>query len=97
MAKTTRMPPALRGELDHFFAGLSSRHELEGAIEAAFAGKAADPIRYTSGQPGEVLGNGEPDWPADLLTFAERRAYQRGVADARRIMAAQQAPDDFSG
>lgn len=65
--------------------------------EARQARQNQERIEFTSGQPGEVLGNGEPDWPADLLTFAERRAYQRGVADARRIMAAQQAPDDFSG
>lgn len=47
------------------------------------------PIRYTSGGPGEVLGGGNPDWPADLQTFAERRAYQRGVADARRMAAGE--------
>ena len=34
--------------------------------------------------PGEVLGDGLPDWPEDLQTFAERHAYQRGVGDARR-------------
>lgn len=36
-------------------------------------------------QPGEVLGAPHPDWPADLMTFAERHAYQRGVADARHV------------
>lgn len=33
--------------------------------------------------PGQVLGSGMPDWPADLTTFKERQAYQRGVAHAR--------------
>ena len=34
---------------------------------------------------GEALGHGEPDWPDDLQSFKERVAYQRGVADARRL------------
>lgn len=43
-------------------------------------------------QTGEVLGDGHPDWPEDLQTYAERKAYQRGVADARRLdKLAQQA------
>ena len=37
--------------------------------------------------PGEVLGNGHPDWPDDLTTYAERKAYQRGVADAKKYPA----------
>jgi len=37
------------------------------------------------GLPGEVLGYGYPDWPADLTTYAERKAYQRGIADARAL------------
>lgn len=37
------------------------------------------------GTTGEILGNGYPDWPSDLLTYEERKAYQRGVADARRV------------
>jgi len=41
---------------------------------------------------GEVPGHGLPDWPADLQTFGERVAYQRGIGDARRIAA--QAGDD---
>lgn len=41
-------------------------------------------VRHAS-VPGEVLGNGHPDWPDDLTTYAERKAYQRGVADARRV------------
>ncbi len=36
---------------------------------------------------GEVPGHGLPDWPADLQTFGERVAYQRGIGDARRIAA----------
>lgn len=36
---------------------------------------------------GEVLGNGHPDWPEDLQSFEERKAYQRGVADCRRLSA----------
>lgn len=36
-------------------------------------------------RPGETLGNGHPDWPDDLTTYAERKAYQRGVADARHV------------
>lgn len=56
---------------------------------AAILARAAGSIRYTSGGPGEVLGGGKPDWPADLQTFAERRAYQRGVADARRMAAGE--------
>ena len=40
---------------------------------------------------GEVPGHGLPDWPADLQTFGERVAYQRGIGDARRI-AAQAGP-----
>lgn len=35
--------------------------------------------------PGEVLGGGYPDWPEGLGTFAERRAYQMGVAHARAV------------
>lgn len=35
--------------------------------------------------PGEVLGHGFPDWPDDLATFAERKAYQRGIAHARAV------------
>ncbi|HEP6430584.1 TPA: hypothetical protein VDB83_004907 [Burkholderia cenocepacia] len=34
---------------------------------------------------GTVLGHGLPDWPEDLATFEERRAYQRGVAHARYV------------
>ncbi len=34
---------------------------------------------------GEVLGAPHDDWPVDLETYAERKAYQRGVADARRV------------
>lgn len=44
------------------------------------------------GGPGEVLGHGLPDWPGDLLTFKERSAYQRGVADARCVAKALAAP-----
>ncbi len=40
---------------------------------------------------GEVLGQGRPDWPEDLQTFAERKAYQRGVRDAR-MLARETAP-----
>lgn len=36
---------------------------------------------YTA--PGTAPGHPLPDWPEDLTTFAERKAYQRGVADAR--------------
>jgi hypothetical protein len=39
---------------------------------------------------GEVIGNGHPDWPDDLTTYAERAAYQRGVADCRAADKAQQ-------
>lgn len=35
--------------------------------------------------PGQVLGHGFPDWPDDLKTFEERKAYQRGVAHARAV------------
>jgi len=35
--------------------------------------------------PGETPGAPFPDWPADLTTFAERKAYQRGIADARYL------------
>lgn len=35
--------------------------------------------------PGTCLGHGLPDWPEDLTTFEERRAYQRGVAHARYV------------
>jgi hypothetical protein len=53
---------------------------------AADAGAAStQPARDLSELPGEVLGDGFPDWPADLLTFAERKAYQRGVAHARAV------------
>lgn len=38
-------------------------------------------------QVGCVLGAPHPDWPEDLKTYAERAAYQRGVADARYLAA----------
>ena len=41
---------------------------------------------------GEVLGGGHPDWPEDLQSFSERAAYQRGVADARRVAAEAAQP-----
>lgn len=34
---------------------------------------------------GEVLGQPYPDWPSDLHTFQERKAFQRGVAAARQV------------
>lgn len=34
-------------------------------------------------QAGCALGGGLPDWPEDLASFEERKAYQRGVADER--------------
>lgn len=34
---------------------------------------------------GEVLGDPHPAWPADLHTFQERLAFQRGVAAARQV------------
>lgn len=34
---------------------------------------------------GEVPGAPCPDWPTDLTTFAERTAYQRGIAHARYL------------
>lgn len=40
--------------------------------------------------PGQVLGNGFPDWPEDLSTFAERKAYQRGIAHARAVDASSE-------
>ena len=42
------------------------------------------PPRFTH-QVGRVLGAPHPDWPEDLASFAERSAYQRGVADARYV------------
>lgn len=42
------------------------------------------PPRFTH-QVGRVLGAPHPDWPEDLKSFAERSAYQRGVADAREL------------
>lgn len=39
---------------------------------------------------GEAPGHGLPDWPEDLVTYAERKAYQRGIADARRIAKADE-------
>lgn len=39
---------------------------------------------------GEVLGDGYPDWPDDLTTYAERKAYQLGVAHARAVAGAQE-------
>lgn len=50
-------------------------------------------------QLGCVLGDGLPDWPADLATFEERRAYQRGVADERHrssLALVEAASPDFS-
>lgn len=46
------------------------------------------PARAALGFPhgeGEVLGRGYADFPDDLASFAERKAYQRGVGDARRL------------
>lgn len=40
---------------------------------------------------GEIPGHGWPDWPEELKTYAERIAYQRGIADARAIAAAAPA------
>lgn len=37
------------------------------------------------GVPGTTLGAPLPDWPADLTTFKERQAYQRGVSHARFV------------
>jgi NTP pyrophosphatase (non-canonical NTP hydrolase) len=51
---------------------------------AAYAGLGHDdkcPARTV----GKTPGNGLPDWPEDLTTFAERKAYQRGVADGERV------------
>ena len=56
-----------------------------GSIQAARQGNA------------EVPGFGWPDFPADLETFKERLAYQRGIHDARLIAREQQALDDPSG
>lgn len=44
---------------------------------------AGAPVRAFQHQVGCVLGDGLPDFPGDLKTFAERSAYQRGVADER--------------
>lgn len=42
---------------------------------------------------GETLGHPHPDWPEWCVTFRERKAYQVGVADARRTaLAATSAP-----
>jgi hypothetical protein len=41
---------------------------------------------------GEVPGHGYPDWPEEFTTFAERKAYQVGIAHARQIALAA-APD----
>lgn len=38
---------------------------------------------YADARAGEILGHGLPDWPDDLHSFKERKAYQRGVADCR--------------
>lgn len=49
-----------------------------------------------AGVRGSALGHGLPDWPDDLATFAERSAYQRGVAHARLVdqsLAQADAPD----
>lgn len=46
-------------------------------------GARTEPIRLTATTRGEILGEGNPDWPEDLMTSAERAAYQRGIADER--------------
>lgn len=45
-------------------------------------------------QPGEVLGSDFPSWPDDIMTFEERLAYQRGVADARHVARLQVNTED---
>lgn len=42
---------------------------------------------------GEVPGSGYPDWPEWCKTFNERKAYQQGIADARRIAASKDNPN----
>lgn len=93
---------ALQSLLDAWHAGqLTVRPEAAGYWEAAVEfGESLlgrlDQLRAASTQPapiaaqavrGEVPGHGLPDWPADLQTFGERVAYQRGIGDARRIAA----------
>lgn len=41
--------------------------------------------KFFTHQNGEVLGQGLPDFPDDLKTFEERKAYQRGIADSRLV------------
>lgn len=46
---------------------------------------ASPEVEKTDFRNGEVLGAPHPDWPADLRTFQERSAFQRGVAAARQV------------
>lgn len=57
---------------DRAFASIGAEQKLPQSLE--------EQLRSV---PGQVLGSGMPDWPADLTTFKERQAYQRGVAHAR--------------
>ena len=81
-AEATAMPAVTRpGEglasLDHAYV------EREGCGEAGCDEGACGTLQCLPSRRGEVLGDGKPDWPEDLKTFKERKAYQRGVADAR--------------
>jgi hypothetical protein len=69
----------------HFGLDTSFNYDANPAIIKQYL---ADYERQTfSHQAGEVLGHGLPDWPQDLTTFATRKSYQRGVADARKLLA----------
>ena len=61
------------------------------AIDVGMDGEAyCHPTCCDPSQRAEVPGYRWPDWPAGMSTFSERKAYQRGIADAR-LIASQQA------
>lgn len=65
-------------------------------INADLADEPIAPVE-TPVYSGEVPGFGYPDWPQWCNTYNERKAYQAGIADARRIAALQNLEADEHG
>ena len=67
-------------ELDKIAGSAGAANDLKRAVAVVHNMLRA----ITDHTQGMAPGHPLPDWPEDLNSFAERKAYQRGVADGRR-------------
>lgn len=72
------------------FEGAKGRRVCKVCVAAPLAPAAStgdEPLPDHANSVGETLGDPHPSWPEWCATFRERKAYQVGVADARRVAA----------